>query len=236
MWLIVYVDLVFLVNMLISFTFLLLIKFLVNGKESVKIILFCSFLSVLLLFSFFLDKVFYILFKLFGGLIVLSFTLIKTHILEKMLRLVLYYSMQFCLVGLTNAFYVQGIVLIICIFILIVCFILYKYRKLISKKNIFERKIQFVVNNHIYKINGYLDSGNLSTYKGNAIIYLDNKYLYLKKYLDKEKTNINTINDEFQKDIYYLKEMIIENKKYKDIYISFGNLNGFECLLNVMMA
>lgn len=236
MWLIVYVDLVFLVNMLISFTFLLLIKFLVNGKESVKVILFCSMLSVLLLFSFFLDKVFYTIFKIFGGFIVLSFTYLKTHVLEKMIRTVLYYSMQFCLVGLTNAFYVRGIVFIICLIILLLCFILYKYRKLVSKKNIFERKIKIVINEDTYNINAYLDSGNLSTYRGKAIIYLDYKYIYLEKYLIKEKTSINTIDNEFEKEIYYLNEIIIDNKKYKDVYVSFANLNGFDCLLNVMMA
>lgn len=233
---IVYVDVVFLVNFLISFTFLLLIKFLLNGKESIKIILLCSCLSVLLLFSFFLNKFFYNLFKASGGFIVLSFTLYKRQILEKIIRTILYYSLQFSLVGLTNVFYIKGYILIICILILLISFVFYKYQKLVNKKNIFEKDIKMNINYKTIKMNAYLDSGNLSTYKANPIIYLDNKYFYFSKYLTKEKTLINTIEGLVEKEIYYLDNLLVGSKVYKNVYIAFGELNTYDCLLNVIMA
>lgn len=236
MWLIVYIDIVFLVNFIISFSFLLLIKFILNGRESLKRIFLSSIISVLLLFAFFLNKFFFQLFKLSGGIIIVSFTFNKTDIIEKILRVILYYFMQFSLVGMANAFLIKTFTLLICLAFLTLSFLFFKYKKIVSKRNVFYKELVLYKDRRKIRIDAYLDSGNFSNFNGNAIIYLNSKYSYLSEGLIKKDYIVNTIDTYITIDIYYLEEVFVNGKKYKDVYISFKELNSLDCLLNVIMA
>lgn len=235
---IVYIDIILIVNFLVSFIFLYCIKILLNGKESIKKILLGCIISISLLFCFYLNKFYYDLFKILGGLIIVLITFSCSTVLEKIIRVGLFYSMEFALTGLVRSFNIKNYLLILILLLILVFIFLLRENRKVKIVNSYFYKIILKNKKKTIKLMAYLDSGNFSNYNNVPIIYLNERY---KKIFDlnnykKEELIVNTINQFEKKIIYKIDYLKVENNIYNEVYISFSNNIHFDCILNVLLS
>lgn len=237
---VIYIDLLFFQNFLISFIFLYLIDFIYKDKiKIIKIIIASSISGFIVIISLY-DYYLYYLFKVSGGLIISMIGLKKSSGVKMMVKNTSFYMVNFASVGFVSIFNINTYVLLICSVMAIIVFFVIE-----SNKNefIFTNKLKYNISVTFKNINldleGFLDTGNFSTHKNLPIIYLDNKYY--SNILDEvrfESILINTINGSTYIKIYKPTKCIIEigNKKINfEVYIAFSNLNEFDCLLNAKL-
>ena len=221
---ILYIDLIIIMNFIVNYCFVQLISILFNERINYIRIIISSIVSVILLFSFFLNYLLYNFFKIFGGviLILISFKFINKKNL--IIRICLYYLLQFSFIGILSIFNVKGCLCLVIILIIMLLFlIVFKTVKL---------------NNETYFIDGYLDTGNLASFQNKPIIFLDKKY-YKKEMIVYGVIPIKTISGIQMINCYEVESfcILIEKKKiYKDVLISFSDFeNNINCLLNNLL-
>ena len=116
---ILYIDLIIIMNFIVNYCFVQLMSILFNERINYIRIIISSTVSVILLFSFFLNYLLYVFFKIFGGviLILISFKFINKKNL--IIRICLYYLLQFSFIGILSIFNVKGCLCLVIILIII---------------------------------------------------------------------------------------------------------------------
>ena len=235
---VIYLDIIVLLDILINFIFLIFIERIYNEKKSLIKIIVASITGGLLIIPVFYYKYYLKIFKILGGLIIvllLSFTNEKSKVI---IKISLFYTINFSFVGLLTTFKItKWYILIASIVVILIIVFLENYRKY----HIFIRDCEYNViiysNNKLYKIKGLLDTGNISSFLGYPIIYINEKYNLKFDSLDKVNINIETVNGINCTKGYIYKNFLFEvnNKKYfRDVIIVLSNIS-VDCLLNPML-
>ena len=112
----------------------------------------------------------------------------------------------------------------------------FDYKKI--EKNFYDISLSFLNKN--YSIKAYLDTGNFSTCEDKGIVYIS-KNIYvdmmsvgvLKNTIHK-KVNISSINDTKEIDVFYLDNIMVNNKCFNLVpcAVSSTRFNNFDCLLH----
>lgn len=232
---ILYLDIILFMNFVVNYCFLELIYILFNEKIKVFRIILSSVVSILLLFFFFTNYQIYNVIKICGGMLLVFIGIKYVSILKYIVMVSLYYILEFSFIGLLQVFNIKGIFGLV--FLLLTCLLLLICSK---KKNIYKNntyKVIIEIDDLNIELNGFLDTGNVSTCNDLPIIFIDNKY-YVKTMQVNKEVIIKTINDERIVKCYKPKKVFImeKNKKIqKECLIAFSTLDNTECILNNLM-
>ncbi len=231
---IIYLDILIFLNFIINYTFVKLIYLLFNEKINILRIIISSIISVLLLFSFLFDYQIYNLIKIFGGILLVFISFKFSNKKRFIIMVCLFYILHFSFIGVLNIFNVKGcsifvFLMLICLFIMITT----------KKCHIYNKKTYKVIiklnNNLILNLDGFLDTGNMASYLGKPIIFIDIKY-YTNTLKINNSIKIKTVNDCRIINCYKPKDFyIIDNnqKIHKDVLIAFTKFDkDINCLLN----
>ncbi len=232
---VLYLDIVVVTNFIINYCFLKLIYILFHEKVNILRIILASFISILLLFSFFTNYIIFNIIKIFGGAFIVFIGFKFINKIRFVIILSLYYILQFTFIGLLSIFNIKGIFIFLILFI--TCLLLMVYSK---KRHIFSEltyKIIVEIENDTIEINGFLDTGNTASYLDTPIIFINNKY-YKTNYKIYNQVLIKTVDSIKYIPCYKPKKIyFIENNKKiaKECLICFCELDDNECLLNNLL-
>lgn len=104
--------------------------------------------------------------------------------------------------------------------------------------NHFKERIIIVINNKKYDILAYFDTGNVTTLKGNPVIFIGQNIIEIEPSLFNKKLTITTLAGKEEISVCECLVNIPINKEYKFAYIAIrdvDNFHGCECLLNAYL-
>lgn len=235
---ILYLDLIILLDSIFNFIFIYLIERIYNEKTNYFLISGVSLLGGLMIILAIYSQLFLNIFKIIGGLILIILSTIKNEKSKIIIKISLFYTLNFSLVGLLSAFKVNNWYSLVGGLIVILVLIIFEnYRKY----HIFIKRSEYNViiksDKNIINLKGFLDTGNMSTYLGYPIVYINKKHNISTKYLKKYFISLETINGVDYHEGFLYKDLIliINNKKhYRDVIIVFTDIE-VDCLLNPML-
>lgn len=233
---VIYLDILIMLNFIINYCFIKLIYILFNEKVSKIRIIISSIVSIILLLSFLFDYIIFNVIKIFGGLLLIFIAFKYTNRKRFVIMTCLYYILQFSFIGILSIFNIKGCSVLL--FLLLICLLVLIY----SKKNILYNnktyKIIIEFNERTIILDGFLDTGNMATYNEYPIVFIDKKYFSNDLKIFNVST-IKTVNGHQIINCYKPKEFyVIDNNKKisKDVLISFSSFdNNISCLLNNLM-
>lgn len=228
----VYLDLVFIVNFGINFTFLTSIQLLFNEKLRIKRGILSSLLATIILLVYFFDFFIFTVAKIFGGFLLIW---IGMGLNKFFVKSSLFYLFEFGLTGIVESFKVSGLYLVIALFILTILILFQSFKNQSIFVNHFKYNISVTLLDKAYKTNGFLDTGNMLHVQNIPVVFLDYKY-YHKNLNVYAKTFVKTVNGienllcyEPQAFFLNINGKMIEKK----VLIAFTHLeHDFDCLLN----
>ncbi len=230
---VVYLDALFLLDSFVHFIFTLFVEKL-YGKQ-VKILriiiiaIVSGLISVLALFSSFV----FILVKIFGGFLLglISFKSITKS--QKVIKISLYYVMNFVLVGMLSSFKIDKwylLLISLALVLIIISFEVFKKYDIFIKRSTYN--ILLLFDKYKIKVDGFLDTGNQLVVDGIPVIFLD--YKYLRDDNPTKVTIVKTVTGDKELMLYYPEKcfIYINNKVVsKDVYVCYTSIDK-ECLLN----
>lgn len=233
---IIYLDILIMLNFVINYCFIKLIYILFNEKVNKIRIILSSIFSIILLFSFLFDYIIFNIIKIVGGIFLIFIAFKYTNKKRFVIMTCLYYILQFSFIGVLSIFNVKGCSVLI--FLLLICLIVLIYSK---KNTIYNNKTYKIVvcfNDNTITLDGFLDTGNLACCNEYPIVFIDKKY-YNSDLKVFNVSTIKTVNGNKIVNCYKPKSFyIIDNNKKisKDVLISFSSFdNNISCLLNNLM-
>lgn len=233
---VIYLDILVFLNFIINYCFMKLIYLIFNEKINKARIILSSLISVGMLFAFFFNSIIYNIVKIFGGIILIIIAFKYSNKKRFVIIISLYYLLQFSFIGVLSIFNIKGCSIFV--FLLLVSLLVLIFSK---KSTIYNNKIYKIIiklNNEVINIEGYLDTGNMASFNGTPIVFLEEKYFNNKLKLI-GKVNIKTINSEQSINCYKPDKFILldNNKKIeKEVLIAFSSFdNNINCLLNSLM-
>lgn len=245
---IVYLDLVFFINLIMDFYILSGVKFLLKLQTKIYRIILGSLtgsLSIILLF-FKLNTLEFNLYKILISLLMIYITFGKNKFFNKLFYL---YIISIVLGGslyLINdslgykvdsfIFINNGYSINIIILLLISPIIIFLYIKEFMS---FKRKINTIYNviiklkNKTINIEGFLDTGNklIDPYFKRPIILLNKKYINVTKY-NVIYVPFSSLNNNGLLKCIMCEYILVNNKKYRNILIGVSDNLNIDCILN----
>lgn len=234
---VIYLDILIFLNFIINYCFMKLIYLLFNEKTNKIRIILSSLVSISLLFAFFFNSIVYSVVKVFGGIILIIISFKYSNKKRFAIMISLYYLLQFSFIGVLNIFNIKGCSIFV--FLLLICLLVLIYsKKSVIYNNNKTYKILIRLNNEIINLDGYLDTGNMASFNGIPIVFLEEKYFHNSlKIVGCVK--VKTINSEQYINCYKPDKFIVfDNKKKieKEVLIAFSSFdNNINCLLNSLM-
>ena len=240
---IIYVDLVFLLNIFLDFILLMGVSVILTRNVKVKRILFGSLMggvSIILLFIH-VNFLINIILKILLGLLMVLVTFGYHNFKYTFNNLFYLYTLSFSVGGvmyllIDNGFY-NYLVLIIGFII-----VLFLYIKMIKKYNSSYAnyyKVEIIINNKSYIVTGYMDTGNklYDTFKHRPVIILDKKIKYNIEdiiYVPYLSLNNSSVLKCLKTD-----KVIINNHIFKNYLVGLSNkkinIDGINCILHSKM-
>lgn len=235
-FMILYLDLLFIYDFTVSFVLLCFLEKLFCNKVKYRYIAFSSFVqSVIVSISIFNYSILYV-FKIIGGLLIGMIAFKKTLFTEKVVKISLFYIVNFAFVGFLKAFHISNhYTLIIALVVIMTLFILESFKKYFIFLKHCEYNVITIINGKTYKLKGFLDTGNKSTYKGIPIVYINKKYETLSNNL--VNVIVNGINGSMESIGIVPEVFVLESdkcKKAKKVIICFKDIEE-ECILNPLL-
>ncbi len=230
----IYIDLVFLLNFLLSFIVMSLIQLLFCEKIIYKKVTLSSTFSGLMVIISLFNYHFYTLSKFLGGLALVFIGMGKHKFLIKSS---LFYLFMFAFCGIMTSYKIKGFEIIYSIIILIILVVVQSFKKMSIFINNFKYNISVQFEKTSFSMAGFLDTGNFSLYENTPIIFIDRKYL-CSNLTSNVCINIKTIANNSIQRLYKPKKFKIKIGKSfieKEVYVCFSDLDGFECLLNYQL-
>ncbi len=247
----VYLDLSFFVNLITHALCLFYLYLMYELKNKLyKNILIIFFLSIIV-FTLPLFTINSIVIYLIYDILILSVFLPKK---KKFFLIFTYLSIYYILIALAQlinkGIIVKGQILIInkplstlSIFTLFIPIIfIYLFSYLLRKEILimhYKCYAYLKINGHIYKLKGYLDSGNTLLSNGKPVVFIKENILKYEKLKNGEIIKYYTLNNSYREEVGYEGEMIIKynfKKIYKKIIFSLVSddyyFNNCDCLLN----
>jgi len=228
----IYLDIVFLVNFGINFIFIYIIQLIFNDKINYFKTIIASSLATIMLIAFLFNYIVLIIFKIVGGFLII---LVGLGFEKLAIKTSLFYLLEFGLTGIVSSFKITGWYLIIAIIIVALLFMIQSFKK----QSIFINNLKYNVSVTFFEktinLEGFLDTGNLTTIDNLPVIYVDKKHyktnLQIYKFI-----NVNSIVSVNKIPCYLPKQFYLyvnDKKVEKHVLIAFIDLKeNFDCLLN----
>ena len=240
---IIYIDLIFLLNVLLDFILLMGVSVILTRNASIKKIILGSIIggvSTLILFIS-ISNIVLIFLKIILGILMVIITFGYKDIKYTLNNLFYLLSLSFSIGGvlylLMDKDYYNYLILII-IFI-IVCFLYVRQMKKIKNKYTNYYKVDIYYNKKVLSLVGYLDTGNYlyDNYKHRPIILIDKK---IKCNLeDIIYVSYSSLNNESVLKCLKVEKVIINNHVFKNYLIGLSNkkinIDGINCILHSKM-
>jgi len=238
---IIYIDLVFLLNIILDFILLMSVSVILTRNTRVKRILLGSIiggLSTLLLFISINSFISFIL-KIILGLLMVLVTFGYHSIKYTFNNLFYLYTLSFSVGGvmylLMDKAYYNYFVLIIGFIIVLYLYIKMINRYQVSYTNYY--KVKIIIKGKLYDVVGYLDTGNNLVYNNKPVIILDKKIKYSLEdiiYVPYASLNNNSVLKCLKTD-----KVIINNHVFKNYLVGLSNrkinIDGINCILHSKM-
>lgn len=237
---ILYVDIVFLLNFFINYFLLSIIEIISKDKIKHINLLLASFLGGGIIIGFILNYLIFTLFQMFGGIFICLLAYYHNNPQKIIIKTASFYLINLSLVGLLNVFKIRSFLLLgICLLCIVVIVFFESNRKYYLYLNAKKYPLHLEINDYHLNIMGYVDSGNIALSSDNMpLVFINSKY-YKINLNPRCEVEVNTIDGAkkvlaYRPDIFYFK---IKNKRiYKDVLIVFIDLNQeFDCLLNAWL-
>ena len=240
---VIYLDLLFILNMFYDFLILLTISITLKRNVNIKKVIIGSIVGALTTFLLIFNITNYILFilKIIMGIFMVYVTFGYKNIKYIIENIIYLYMISVIMAGflyyLNLEFDNANYILLLISAPLILSLYIYEQRKLKIKIN-YNRKVKIVLkNNKVLELNGFIDSGN------RVKDPITNKYIIL---INKNRLDgiynirspiyvpVSTINKKSLIECIPLKEIIIDNISYNNYLLGLTNYlkNDCECLLN----
>lgn len=239
-----YLDISYIFHLILCISSAKFMKIISNYKLTRKKIFFLEITSLVLyinLFVFFEKSMIYnVLYFL-----LVFYIFFKKDFLKPLFSFVFAYYSQIAIIRIfTNGIYLyKGIIMIhnptsflyilICPLLLLIIEIITRSIKSLIMLKKYRYEVKIIIQNKIYNLNAYFDTGNTLKFKELPVIFLSND---LKdKNVEYEKILVEGIGKENSE---YLKGKILFENKEKDVYCAYVNkksFNGCKCLLNVYL-
>lgn len=231
--LIVYLDLVLIIDFALTFVFLKLTNYLLHSKVKTYKILLSSLISSILVFAYLFDYYIYLIIKIAGGVLIVSIGLKTKDVKKNIVSVIIYYLINFSFIGILSSYKISDLILTALSLIVVISLFIIEARKK-EIININSKTYDVLIDNgNLVKLKGFMDTGNDSRYKGVPIIYLDNSFMNddfkLAGYQVIETVNGATLHNLYRAKSIYLNSVEI------NVYISFIDLDDNECLLNILL-
>lgn len=240
---IIYVDLVFLLNMTLDFLLLMSVSVILTRNIKIKRILLGSLvggISTLLLFIQ-MNSITSFIIKIILGLLMVLVTFGYHSIKYTFNNLFYLYTLSFSVGGvmylLIDKVYYNYIILIIGFAIVLFLYIKMIKNYQVSYHNYY--KVRIYIKDKVYDVIGYLDTGNklYDTYKKRPVIILDKKIKYnLEDIIYVPYTSLN--NSSVLKCLK-IDKVIINNHVFKNYLVGMANkkinIDGINCILHSKM-
>lgn len=240
---IIYVDVVFLLNIFLDFLLLMSVSVILTRNVKIKRIILGSIiggLSIVLLFIN-LNSILTLLFKLLLGLLMVIVTFGYQDIKYTFNNLFYLYTLSFSVGGVMYLLMEKGYYnyFVLIIGFIIVLFIYLKQAKIYQNNYINYYPVELYLNDKKYLLTGFLDTGNklYDTYKHRPVIIIDKKI----KYKLEEVIYVPYVSLNNQSVLKCLKtdKIIIHNHVYKNYLVGISNekikIDGINCLLHSKM-
>lgn len=225
---IVYVDLIILATIVVNFAFIKTISYFAKEKlHPIRVIL-GLLISVLSLLLYFLPYKIYFSIRYLVGLIIGSIVFTSKDIKIKIIEIIIFYFLTMAFIGTLFVFKVKSIILMgVSLLYVIILYVIQNYQKVFTK-NIVMIKIGNL------KIRALFDSGNLSTYEGKPIVFVNKKYLTT-DFTKIATINIQTIHESKNMDIYLGPSLIYKNgnaDNFTSHFVFYAFIDNFDTLSN----
>lgn len=223
---IVYLDLIILINILINYIFIKTIKIVFKEKLTIKQLIFSLVLSIISFGLFFVPIKYIYNIRYFIGIFIGLMAFNKNDIKKLIIQISIFYLLNISFIGSLIIFNINNVFLLfLCAIFISFLWFIDSFKKVKDdNKTLYKVKIQ----NKTYI--GYLDTGNNSYCDNIPIIYLDINELNnnFKFYKD---IRVFTINGYTKVDIYKGPLLYINNSNYV-VYYSFIKSLGKKVILN----
>ena len=160
---IIYWDVVLILNICINFIFLVLIDTLHRERINYKLTIFSSLLGGGLVFSYLLNYQLFLFFKLCGGVLIAGVCYLKNHLIKLLTKISSFYILNFMFVGMLSSFKITNFVILLIVgFFMILLIIIDANKRLYYYLIEHEYTVILELDGRILKLKGFLDTGNLA--------------------------------------------------------------------------
>jgi len=235
---IVYLDLVFILNSFINFILLFSLEKMFSDSFSYKKIILSSLLGGGIVAASFYSTIFFKIFKIIGGIVIVLFGIKKNTINKILIKIFTFYTENLALVGVLASFKINTCLLLFFATTLILGLMFFeKFRKQYIFHENFKYNVIVTQKDNVIKIQGFFDSGNFSSSEnGIPLVFINKKYFNISfnNYVLVKVKGI--INEEIKKAYVVDKFEVIINKKRveKKVLIVFSEISE-DCLLNSLI-
>ncbi len=238
---VIYVDLVFLLNIILDFILLMSVSVILTRNTKIKRILLGSLVSGISTFLLFINinGLTSFILKIILGILMVLVTFGYHSFKYTFNNLFYLYSLSFSVGGvmylLMDKAYYNYLVLIIGFII-----VLYLYIKMIKNYQVSYHnyyKVRIYIKDNIYDVVGYLDTGNNLVYNHKPVVILDKKIKYNLE--DIIYVPYVSLNNSSVLKCLKANKIIINNHVFKNYLVGLSNkkihIDGINCILNSKM-
>lgn len=235
----VYIELVYMINVIMILLSLEMMTILLNIELSFKKIGFYSLILSVSIFGLYIDKMTYVLFIIWGMLFCMIFK--KQVFLFYPVFLIIYFSQVYFLCALqkeacvynglllTPSAYSSLVLLCIAVFFTIIqiMYMMYCKRKLHINQYLCPLSLEY--NHNVINLQGFLDTGNEVYYLGFPLILV--KKEKIPRYQALDTITVDNIQD-CMIEIIKVEHVYIQKQVLTDVYIGLIEHIQYDCLLN----
>ena len=223
---ILYLDIIILLNLLINYIFIKAIKLIYKEKMNIFQFILSMIISLASFSLFFVSSKYIYNLRYFIGIIIGFVAFYKKDFKTIIVQTCIYYMLNIAFIGSLVIFNINNIfLLLLCSLFISTLWFIDSFKK---DKNIFQINYKVRINNKIY--NGFLDTGNNSLCENIPIIYIDCKELNC-DYKYYKTISVFTINGPTKIDVYNGPLLCINKNDYY-VYYSFVKSLGKKVILN----
>lgn len=224
---ILYIDLIIILNIIVNYIFIKTIKIIYKEKFTILEFFTSIFVTTISFSLFFIPLKYIYNLRYYVGILIGLCAFYKKDIKVLLIQIIMFYLLNISFIGTLVIFKIDNIILLfICILFVISLWFIESFKKDFIKSN-----------NNIYKIKigsksymGYYDSGNSSYCDNIPVIYIDNTYLS-KEYKAYKEISVSTISGKTSVLVYNGPLLHLNNKDYI-VYYAFIKSLGNKVILN----
>lgn len=235
---VIYLDLIIILNSLINFIFLYVIEKIFSDEVSFIRLIISSLFGSLFIFSYLFNYYIYLLLKVIGGVLLVVIGVKFITLPKQIIKISLFYTLNFAFVGFLSSFNITNTPLIfLALSVILGLIVIESNRKYFQYINGCIYKVIIEINGKKKILNGFVDSGNFCHYNEIPVVFINNmfyEYFNIDKHNIINSIEVKTVSGMEIKNIYNPDKVIIKIKRReceKKVYVAFSGINE-DCLLN----